>query len=225
MFNYEVDPSILLPYLPPATELDLHNGKALVSVVGFMFTNTKVLGISWPFHINFEEVNLRLYVKHFDGKAWKRGVVFVSEIVPKPIIAFMANTLYHEQYSATKMKHSKGINGNEILLEYQWKWNKQWNSMSVNADASLSDISEGSDEQFIFEHYWGYNKYNNKTTIEYGVEHVSWQVHTINSWSINCDIAGLYGAAFVPFLSAKPHSVFVARGSEVVIRRPRYIRV
>ncbi len=58
-----------------------------------MFTNTKVLGISWPFHVSFEEVTLRLYVKHYDGTALKRGVVFVSEIVPKPIIAFMANTL------------------------------------------------------------------------------------------------------------------------------------
>jgi hypothetical protein len=83
MLNYEVDPEILKPYLPAATELDLWEGKALVSMVGFMFKDTRVLGIKWPFHVNFEEVNLRFYVRHFDGKEWKRGTVFVSEIVPK----------------------------------------------------------------------------------------------------------------------------------------------
>ena len=82
MFNYEVDAAILKPHLPPYTVLDLFNGKAIVSVVGFMFNNTSVMGVKWPGFINFEEVNLRYYIKYFDGKVWKRGVGFVSEIVP-----------------------------------------------------------------------------------------------------------------------------------------------
>src|ERR1700712_813469 len=106
MLNYEVDPQILKPFLPAATELDLWQGKALVSMVGFMFDDTRVLGIKWPFHINFEEVNLRFYVRYFDGKEWKRGAVFVSEIVPKSIIVFIANNLYKEHYSSMPMRHS-----------------------------------------------------------------------------------------------------------------------
>src|SRR6201985_114660 len=106
MLNYEVPPKILAPYLPPYTVLDLWQGKALVSMVGFLFLDTKVLGVKWPFHINFEEVNLRFYVKHFDGTEWKRGAVFVSEIVPKHIIAIIANKLYREHYSAMPMRHS-----------------------------------------------------------------------------------------------------------------------
>jgi uncharacterized protein YqjF (DUF2071 family) len=106
MLNYEVDASILDNYLPPGTELDLWQGKALVSMVGFMFLDTKVLGIKWPWHVNFEEVNLRFYVKYFNGTEWKRGAVFVSEIVPKSLIALIANNLYKEHYSAMPMRSS-----------------------------------------------------------------------------------------------------------------------
>src|ERR1700744_3299940 len=106
MLNYEVDPHILKPHMPPYTVPDLWQGKALVSMVGFMFNETQVAGFKWPFHTNFEEVNLRFYVKHFDGKEWKRGAVFVSEIVPKHMIALIANSLYKEHYSAMPMRHS-----------------------------------------------------------------------------------------------------------------------
>ncbi|WP_018617026.1 YqjF family protein [Segetibacter koreensis] len=224
MLNYEIDSKILLPHLPPATELDTFNNKTLVSVVGFMFNNTKVLGLRWPFHSNFEEVNLRFYVKHFDGLTWKRGVVFYSEIVPRPIIATIANLLYREHYSAKPMMHAMSVKKDEIILTYKWKHRKKWNSIDVTAEASFSDIHAGSEEEFIFEHYWGYNKYNEQTTIEYGVEHSMWQVHKVKEWKLDCDVASLYGEAFVPYLSAEPDSVFLAKGSEVLIRKPSFIK-
>jgi hypothetical protein len=62
------------------------------------------------------------------------------------------------------------------------------------------------------------------TTIEYGVEHNTWQVHKVNNWQLDCDVAGLYGNEFVPFINAKPSSVFLAKGSEVVIRKPSFIK-
>ncbi len=224
MINYEVDPGILLPHLPSATELDNYNNKTLVSVVGFMFNDSKVFGIKWPFHSFFEEVNLRFYVKHFNGTTWKRGVVFVSEIVPRFVIAKLANILYHEHYSAKPMKHKIIVKGSEILIDYRWKHRNDWNSINVTAEASLKAIIPGSEEEFIFEHYWGYNKYNENTTIEYGVEHDMWQVQKVKEWSLNCDVASLYGKEFVPYLSAEPRSVFLAKGSEVVIRKPVFIK-
>lgn len=42
MINYEVDSTILKPYLPPNTELDLWLGKCLVSMVGFLFLETRL---------------------------------------------------------------------------------------------------------------------------------------------------------------------------------------
>ncbi|MCB9261021.1 MAG: DUF2071 domain-containing protein [Flavobacteriales bacterium] len=96
--NYVVDANVLLDYIPAGTELDLWNGKCYVSLVGFMFQNTRLLGIKIPFHVHFEEVNLRFYVKRFDNGIWKRGVVFIKEIVPKRALTFVANTVYNENY-------------------------------------------------------------------------------------------------------------------------------
>jgi uncharacterized protein YqjF (DUF2071 family) len=226
MVNYEVNPEILKPYLPPGTELDLWQGKALVSMVGFMFLNTSVLDVKWPFHINFEEVNLRFYVRHFDGSIWKRGAVFVSEIVPKPIIAFFANTLYKEHYSAMPMRHSvaQDAEGNTQYL-YEWKKQGNWNKLGATVANDFTDIKPGSEEEFIFEHYWGYNTLNLNTTMQYQVEHVSWQTATCSNYIFEADVATVYGKAFEPFLSAKPHSVFFAKGSRIGVRIGEKIRV
>src|ERR1700712_3991184 len=132
MLNYEVDPDILKAYLPAYTVLDLWQGKALVSMVGFLFEDTSVLGIKWPWHVNFEEVNLRFYVRHFDGKEWKRGAVFISEIVPTSIIAFIANNLYKEHYKAVKMRHSiAAVNNDSKEFLYEWKFKGNWNKLGA----------------------------------------------------------------------------------------------
>jgi uncharacterized protein len=222
MLNYEVDPAVLIPYLPPGTELDLYNGKALVSVVGFLFNNTKVLGVRWPLHTHFEEVNLRYYVKYFDGKEWKRGAAFISEIVPKPFIAHTANILYNEHYSTARMFHHVKETANDLLVEYNWKKkNQQWNSIQVQAAPTLQDIAPGSEADFILEHYYGYNKLNATTTIEYAVEHPRWQIYPVTNHVLQADIKTLYGEAFVPFIQGiTPHSVFLARGSDIIVRKP-----
>ena len=76
MANYAIDKDILKKYVPAKTELDLWNDTCYVSLIGFMFLNTKVLGLKIPFHINFEEVHLRFYVNYKDGIEWKRNVLF-----------------------------------------------------------------------------------------------------------------------------------------------------
>ena len=222
MFNYEVDPAILTAHLPPFTAIDYYDGKALVSVVGFLFNNTKVMGIKWPGHANFEEVNLRYYIKHFDGNKYKRGVGFVSEIVPKYMIATLANKLYNEHYSVAKMQHNIALENDHIAVEYSWKQKDvNWNTLNVKALADPEDIKRGSAEEFIFEHYNGYNKLNATTTIEYSLKHPVWQVYPVTDYSINCDVEKLYGKAFVPFIQdQKPHSVFLAKGSEVFVKMP-----
>lgn len=223
MFNYEVDQAVLLPHLPPFTQLDLYNGKAVVSVVGFLFNSTKVLGVKWPGFVNFEEVNLRYYIKYFDGKTWKRGVGFISEIVPKRLVAGMANLFYNEHYSTAKMEHAIHQNEDELHVSYSWqKKNQRSNSMWVKASPILADILVGSEEEFIFEHYFGYNKLNDATTIEYSLAHPRWQVYPVEGYGLDCDVKELYGESFAPFIQhVKPHSVFLAKGSQVSVRMPK----
>ncbi|WP_080053813.1 YqjF family protein [Spirosoma aerolatum] len=219
MLNYEVDPAILIPHLPPATELDFWQGKALVSMVGFRFLETAVLGIKWPWHTNFDEVNLRFYVRHFDGQQWKRGVVFVSEIVPRPIIATVANVLYHERYRALPVRHTiQPLDAHSQSIQYEWKAKGRWNKLGATVSTDLQVMPPESAEAFIFEHYWGYNKLSDRSTHEYQVEHVSWQIADVHNAYLDADVAHLYGNEFVPFLAQPPHSAFYADGSPVSVR-------
>ena len=100
MLNYEIEPSVLEPFVPAGTELDRWQGKTFVSMVGFMFMHTRILGITIPFHSNFEEVNLRFYVRRKGPDGWRRGVVFIKELVPRRAIAWTARTFYNENYVA-----------------------------------------------------------------------------------------------------------------------------
>jgi uncharacterized protein len=217
MANYAIDPKILAPYLSAKTELDFYKGECYVSLIGFMFEQTKMLGMKVPFHINFEEVNLRFYVRVKNGDIWKRGAVFIKEIVPKPAITFVANTLYREKYVTLPMKHYYKQIGEEIELGYHWKYKGIWNKLEALTEKKHAPMVVGSKEEFIAEHYWGYSKYSNNTTFEYAVQHPSWEIHTVKNYNIVCDFEKLYGTQFAFLNGAKPDSVFMAKGSPIAI--------
>jgi uncharacterized protein YqjF (DUF2071 family) len=217
MANYSVDKDILKNYLPNKTEIDLWNNICYVSLVGFMFENTRVKGFKIPFHINFEEVNLRFYVRYKDKDGWKRGVVFIKEIVPKPALTFVANTIYKEHYETLPMSHSWINFDNYQTIEYKWKKGK-WNSIKAKVDKILSSINEGSEEEFITEHYWGYTKLSENKTSEYGVEHPKWDVYKTLEYNIDVDFGRVYGKDFEILNKEKPVSVFVVEGSEIKVK-------
>lgn len=221
MANYIIDAAVLKPYLPDKTELDLFNGNAFVSLVGFMFMNTRLLGFKIPFHVNFEEVNLRFYVRYNDNGVWKRGTVFIKEIVPKAAISIIANTVYHEKYDTKKMRHIITENEKELSLSYQWKHRGKWNKIEAAVEKPAQAMITGSEEEFIAEHYWGYSKYNNSTTFEYNVQHPAWKIFPVKNYLIDCDFTSLYGTAFSTLMHAKPNSVFVAEGSAVAVLKKR----
>lgn len=221
MVNYEVDQSILKPYLPYGTEIDFFEGKCYVSLVGFMFLNTKLLGFKIPFHRNFEEVNLRFYVKRKTEEGYKRGVVFIKEIVPKSAITFVANTFYNENYETLPMKHSWGIKEGSLKVTYQWKKNKKWNSIQVEAESSLNKIEENSLIEFISEHYWGYAKEDDKSTTEYEVKHPKWKYYSIKNHNISIDFESNYGSNFSFLNIRNPSSVIVLEGSEISVENKK----
>lgn len=217
MANYVVPKELLLPYIPAATELDFYKGKTYISLVGFMFLNTRIRGLSVPYHINFEEVNLRFYVKHNDRGSWKRGTVFIKEIVPKPAISFVANRLFKEKYSTMKMKHFHIEKPDVIETCYEWKYKNKWNKLMAACHKKSSPMRIDSEEEFIAEHYWGYTKYNGTRTYEYEVEHPRWEIFHVSDYTIECDFKGIYGDEFSFLKEIKPSSVFMAKGSEVRI--------
>jgi uncharacterized protein len=222
--NYEVEPNLLQKYLPFGTELDLWNDKCYVSLVGFMFLNTKLLGVKVPFHSNFEEVNLRFYVKRFDGDEWKRGVVFIKEIVPKAALSFVANSVYNENYITLPMEHVWQENEDSRLVEYYWKKNDQWNHIKVVADKTQSEIKEGSETGFITEHYWGYAAVNEKRSNEYEVTHPKWKHFEVHSHDIQIDFGEIYGNDFKGLNNKEPDSVMLAEGSEITVESKSTIK-
>jgi hypothetical protein len=221
MANYAVDASVLAPFLPKFTELDTFENKYYVSLVGFMFEKVKVKGFSIPFHTYFPEVNLRFYVKHSSGSETKRGVVFVSEIVPKSAIAWVANTFYKEKYAAAKMKYSIEAGKENIALSYGWKWKHAWNNIDVNVLNKPAAMQPGSMEEFIFEHYFGYSGASKSITNEYEVSHRSWNVYPVIDYHVNCDFAKVYGKDFAHLNEQEPVSVYVSEGSPVAIGQKR----
>ncbi len=223
--NYTVDPGILQPYVPAGTELDLWNGNCYVSLVGFMFQNTKLLGIKIPFHVNFEEVNLRFYVKRFEDGAWKRGVVFIKEIVPKRALTFVANTVYKEHYQTMPMTHRWEENEDGRTVEYKWKYNNKWHSIAIKANIDSDPIPPNSETEFITEHYWGYAKVSDAKTNEYEVTHPKWEAYTVTDYAIDADFGALYGNEFGFLSSARPVSVMLAEGSQITVETKRTLKV
>jgi uncharacterized protein YqjF (DUF2071 family) len=225
MVNYAVNPEVLKKHIPFNTELDLWNDTCYVSLVGFMFVDTRVLRLRIPFHINFEEINLRFYVKYKETDEYKRGVVFVKEIVPRPALTIVANALYGENYETLPTRHTWEENDNNRMVEYGWKKQGKWNSLKVVADKTPVDIKPESEEEFITEHFWGYTKINNNVTSEYEVAHPRWQIYPIQNYEVDVDFATVYGADFAFLQDMQPASVYLAEGSEIIVRQGAKIKV
>lgn len=223
MINYEVDPAILEKYVPKGTELDFFNGKCYVSFIGFLFENVRLLGMKIPFHTHFEEVNLRFYVRHLDNGVWKRGAVFISEIVPKLAITLVANTFYNEEYRTMPMKHEIKIKDDSRTFIYQWKLNNTWNTIHVETQKNPIPIEPNSEAEFITEHYFGYSKINDEETYEYEVTHPRWQQYEVIQNKSIIDFEAVYGKEFSFIKEVQPTSVFLAVGSKITIEGKRKI--
>jgi uncharacterized protein YqjF (DUF2071 family) len=219
MLNYAMDREALQPFVPPGTVLDTYKGVAYVSLVGFLFLKTRVLGVTLPFHQDFEELNLRFYVRRFTGDDWRRGVVFIKEIVPRPAIATVARVVYNENYVALPMRHRVDLRagGSVASVEYGWKFNRRWNTAGAKVAGELFECAPGSLEEFITEHYWGYVLQRDGSCVEYQVEHPRWKVWRVEQVSLDCDAAALYGEPFANVLSGAPASTFIAEGSAVTV--------
>jgi hypothetical protein len=218
MLNFAIDPEILRPLVPVETELDFHQDETFVSVVGFLFLDTRVVGLPIPFHRDFEEVNLRFYVRRNRGSECRRGVVFVRELVPRRAIAFVARTFYGEPYLALPMRHVLEHRGGRLFTEYQWRRGRRWETLAMTAAGEAENAQAGSHEEFITEHYWGFTARRNACS-EYQVEHPRWRLWKAETTKFDADVATLYGPQFVDVLKAPAISGFIAEGSPIRVHQ------
>jgi uncharacterized protein YqjF (DUF2071 family) len=221
MLNYEVDAGLLLPFVPAGTELDRWNGKVFVSLVGFQFLKTKLFGfLPVPMYSNFVEVNLRFYVRRPVGDEVRRGVVFIREMVPRRAIAFVARVFYNENYVALPMAHEIcPLDDNRLRVVYRWRNERVWGGISLETDGAPEVSAEGSVEQFITEHYWGYAAQPRGGCVEYRVAHPPWKVWRVRQSAFDGDGGNFYGKEIAGVLRGRPQSAFLAEGSAVTVMR------
>ena len=232
MVNYGVDPAVLAPFVPRGTELDLYRGAAIATMVGFRFLRTRVLGVAVPGHADFDEVNLRFYVRHTTGAGEvRRGTTFVREIVPRALIARTARLCYNEPYLALPMHSTAPRAADDPApgrLAYAWRGGgrdpARWHTLEATVEGAAEPLAEGSEAEFVAEHYWGYTRQRDGGTVEYQVRHPRWRAWPAGAARLDADVAGLYGAAFADALGAAPRSAFVAEGSPVQVYFPRRLR-
>ena len=223
MLNYAVEASLLEPLVPHGTMLDSWCGVTYVSLVGFLFLDTRLLGIPIPWHRTFEEINLRFYVRRQVGDELRRGVTFIKEIVPRHAIAMTARVIYNEPYVAMPMRHTFGAlrgDGVPARVEYGWRRSGEWCTLGAEPVGDGRPAQHGSQEEFITEHYWGYARQRDGSTVEYRVEHPRWRVWAVAAAAISGDLSALYGPALAASLRAPHASAFLADGSPVVVHPP-----
>ena len=228
MLNYRVPRELLLPLVPPGTTLDVWHGAAYVSVVGFLFRNTRLFGCRVPFYGLFEEVNLRFYVRREAGGQIRRGVTFIRELVPRSAISIIARLAYNEPYRTVPMRHRMGMigpAGRPVSVEYAWRVGDEWCGMRLFPEGEPYAPEPGSEEEFITNHHWGYTPRRLGGTSEYRVRHPAWRVCRGAHGLIVGDLAGLYGDDFAEVLARAPHSAYFADGSKVAVHRPVRVRL
>ncbi len=146
--------------------------------------------------------------------------------MPSAAIAWVARAVYHENYIARPMRHDITAPGASSVgrVAYKWRNRDGWSSLAVAIRGAPTLPAEASEATFITEHYWGYARQPNGSSLEYQVEHPRWRVWQGTDATFECDTASLYGPAFAECLAGKPSSVFVAEGSAIVVHRGATIR-
>ncbi|QDU87350.1 hypothetical protein Pla175_07090 [Pirellulimonas nuda] len=212
--SYAVAPEALLPHVPAGTSLDAFEGRVYVSLVAFLFRDTRVLGVPALLHRSFEEVNLRFYVSP-DADRSKRAVTFIREIVPSRAIPLVANALFAENYVRMRMDHGR----DEGRPAYAWGEGLR-NRFCAAARPGPTRPAAGSLGEFITEHYWGYSRGRGRT-IEYHVQHPPWECCDPAEYELDVDFGRSFGPAFASLTDRRPDSVLYAAGSAVRVSAPR----
>jgi uncharacterized protein YqjF (DUF2071 family) len=211
--TYAVPHSLLEPRLPPGLELDLHDGRPVVSLVAFDFFDTHVLGVPWPGYRDFAELNLRFYVRQ-DGQ---RGVMFVREFVPLQLVAWLARLLYNEPYRAAPLASTVRDGLDHVTIDHRLRFGGRTHAITATGKKPAFRPAEDSLEHFFKEHHWGYGVNRSGRAIRYEVEHPVWNVYPVQSYEIDLDWGLVYGPEWAFLGREAPLSTVLAVGSPVAV--------
>jgi uncharacterized protein YqjF (DUF2071 family) len=224
MLNYRVPSAVMEPYLPRGVELDLWEGHAIVSVVGFLFQRTRILGVPAAFHGDFTELNLRFYVQHLADGEVRRGITFIQELVSRRAVAAAARMSYNEPYVV--MPIGQTLEHDEpgsppTRAEFWWGAAEARTGFVAECRSTPTEPTPGSHEEFITVRHWGYTAQRDGGTVEYAVHHPRWRVRSGGTGALSGAIERTFPPAFAEVLREAPASVLTADGSAVAVYFPR----
>lgn len=223
MLNYQVEPELLGPLVPRGTALDLWNGTAYVSVVGFLFERIRVLGVPLVTHRRFEEVNLRFYVSREVRGETRGGVTFIRELVPRRLIAAAAKATYNEPYRRVTMFHRLEVTDSAAAKRaaYEWRIGPRFSTIRVEAEGAGQPLVAGTFEDHLTHREWGYTRQRDGSTVEYRVDHPRWTFWPASdAQCAGPALAESFGDDFADVLRGGPQSAWLSDGSAVAVHHP-----
>jgi hypothetical protein len=213
MVTFAVPDRVLAPFLPPGCVPDRWEGQGLASLVAFDFQDTRVKGVGVPGFRNFPEWNLRIYVRHGED----RGVAFVREYVPNPVVAGIARTVYGEPYRVAKFVSTREEGAGRFTITHRMRAEGHWHVASVEARVPPIPLPAEGLAPFLTEQQWGYGRTRTGRLLRYRVEHPSWRIYPVEDWNLSVDFARLYGRRWSCLQDAEPLSILLAEGSAVTV--------
>ncbi len=219
--NFACPRALLEPLVPAGTVLDPWRGVDLVSLVGLLFRDASVKGVSLPGLRTFPQVNLRFYVRRpVPSGDDRKGVVFIREIVPRRLIAHVARIAYNEPFVALPMDFRGALDpGRGGRVEYRWRRRGARFALGATVAGAARAAAAGSESRFVTEHYWGYARQRDGGTLEFRVTRPRWDTWDPERHRLSGPWSSIYGSGLGDVLSGAAHSVLAAAGSEVEIHR------
>jgi uncharacterized protein len=217
LVNYRAPVDLLERVMPPGVELDTPDGagdRHLVSLVAFTFANTRVFGVPLPTAQRFGEVNVRFYTR----LGPMRAATFVREFVPSPLVVAGARLLYRQPYSLARIGHEVTREHESVSVRTTFQRGRISGAIEVEASPEFVVQPESSEEHFLKEHYWGFDRGWGGTTYRYRVDHPVWRTNPVRSARIGLDPGMLIGREWAEIdWSERLESVLLAEGSRATV--------
>ena len=216
LVNYKVPPEVVEKYLPQYTKLDFYNGECLVSLMGFQVHKLKVAGIKVPLLKDFEEIDLQIYVKRFDGAKWRKGVVVIHRIFDQPAATHLANTIFKANYNAMPVSGRVEETEEYLKAHYSWQYKEIAQKFWVKSNRVAAPYEKDTYAAYVLDRPYGYVKLEEQT-FEYKIQHVDWHLYTVEEYAVDVDFSKQFDPAFNLLNAQTPHSVLFTEGSTIEI--------
>lgn len=214
LLNFIIPSEVVKKYLPEHTRLDYYNGQCMISLVGFQVKKLKVADVKVPLLKDFEEIDLQIYVRRFDGGKWRKGVVIINRIFDQPGAATLTNSIFKTNYTSLPTTGTVQETEDFIKVKYSWQYKEIDQNFWVKSNRLAAPYGKDTEAGFILDRTYGYLKAG-EDTYEYEIKHVDWHLYTVEEYAVDVDFSRQFDPALNILNGQTPHSVIFTEGSTI----------